>query len=66
MPVTSEQRKEYMRKYHAERRQAEPDLYKARGREYAAKFRLKKQTENADIRIQKLQDKIDDIKNSKS
>ena len=66
MPETSEARKTYMRNYHKERRAAEPDLYKARGREYAAKFRLKKQTENADIRIQRLQDKIDDIKNSKS
>ncbi len=48
MPVNSEERLEYFRKYHKNRREEEPELYKERSRLYAQTFRNKKKQEQID------------------
>jgi hypothetical protein len=57
MPVNSEQRLEYFRNYHKERRKEDPDLYKERCRNYATTFRnKKKQEKNEKLKITDPQD----------
>jgi hypothetical protein len=57
MPVNSEQRLEYFRNYHKERRKEDPELYKQRCRNYAATFRNKqKQEKNEKLKITDPQD----------
>jgi hypothetical protein len=57
MPVNSEERLIYFRKYHKERRKEEPELYKERGRLAAQTFRNKKKQE----RINKLTESISEV-----
>ena len=45
MPVNSEERLAYWRKYHKERRVEDKELYKERGRLYAQTYRNKKKQE---------------------
>ena len=48
MPVNSPDRLEYFKTYHKNRRKAEPELYKERGRLAAQTFRNKKKQEKID------------------
>tara|TARA_R110000751_G_scaffold134481_1_gene236921 strand:+ start:110 stop:274 length:165 start_codon:yes stop_codon:yes gene_type:complete len=48
MPVNSEERLAYWRKYHKERRVEDTELYKQRGRLYAQTYRNKKKQEQID------------------
>ena len=48
MPVNSEERLAYWRKYHKERRVEDKELYKERGRLYAQTYRNKKKQEQID------------------
>ena len=62
MPVNSEERLQYFRNYHKERRKEEPDLYKERGRLAAATYRAKHSAKIKQNRIDELQKKIDNLK----
>ena len=62
MPVNSEERLQYWRKYHKERRTENPDLYKERGRLAAATYRAKHSAKIRQNRIDQLQEKIDNLK----
>ena len=62
MPVNSEERLIYFRKYHKDRRKEEPDLYKERGRLAAATYRAKHSEKIKQNRIDQLQKKIDNLK----
>ena len=58
MPVNSEERLQYFRNYHKERRKEEPDLYKERGRLAAATYRAKHSAKIKQNRIDELQKKL--------
>ena len=62
MPVNSEERLIYFRKYHKDRRKEEPELYKERGRLAAATYRAKHSAKIKQNRIDELQKKIDNLK----
>jgi len=63
MPLNSEEKREYYRNYHKQRRLREGELYRERGRAYAKTFRVKNEPKLDEQRIKRLEEKIQAIKN---